>query len=133
MDPKTIPGSRICFALSRDGVTAYGNNKALRSLSQWLDWLAKTDPATHNECHVSLSLESEEVILKGKRPKNVWILAEREFTPLLKSMSIKDVDGGKLRSVGFEMTFMAVTDDELDKMQKHQKSGVLPKKWVARR
>ena len=127
MDTKTLKGSRVCFALTPDGLTAYGNKAALRSLAHWLEWLADSNPEDHYECHTSLSLETEEVLLNGAKPKNVWVLVDGAFQPILNQWKPVDVEDDGLRRADFDVKFMAVTDIELDEMALEQSSGLLPK------
>jgi len=88
--------------------------------------LSSQNPAQHYECHVSLSLEEQDVLLKNKTPTNVWVLVDKDIQPALQRPSVQDVDGATLSHAGFEVTFMATTDHELDMMAKHQESGILP-------
>jgi hypothetical protein len=116
--PRKTPGVRICIALTSDGVTAYGNPAALRSLAEWVGWLAESDPKEHFECHVTMSLENDASLFEGARPRNVWSLVAGNLR-----------DAFPVRTdehPGFELTFMVATDSDLDQMAMHQESGILP-------
>lgn len=130
MDPKTLQGSRICFVLTGQGLTAYGNTAALRSLARWLGWLADSDPSAHYECHTTLALQENNVVLDESLPRSVWLLAEPALSKALRdSVAQIDTEPGTVPAP-FEVTFMQVVDGELDVMAQFQSSGELPSNWM---
>ncbi len=111
--PKRIEGARLCLSLTRSGLKAYGNRESLTELARWLDWIAQHDPAEHFECHVRWHLEDEESKFEGKRPSNVWVVTEGDLAGVFEQeVQIDETT----RQAGFELTFMAVTENDLDEM-----------------
>ena len=117
--PSKVPGTRLCIALRKQGITLYGNPAAMRSLAEQLLWIAHADPAGHYECHASWQLQSDECLFDNKHPLDVWTLAE----PGLASNVTNDNTVGE----AFDINFMAVEEGDLDELAKHQGSGILPK------
>jgi hypothetical protein len=118
--PEPHSDSRLCIAVKKDGVTLYGNPSALRSLADRLTRIAEADPSEHDECHVTMELLSDDCRFEGRQPLNVWSLAEPHLIP-----HIVPVNGSR-GLAGFEVTFMAVEERDLDDMAQHQRSGILP-------
>jgi hypothetical protein len=116
--PNRAPGARLCIAVRKQGVTLYGNAAAMRSLAEYLLWIASSDPAQHYECHVSWELQSEECLFDNKRPLDVWALTEPSLT--------RHVTTGGTPGEAFDVNFMAVEEGDLDVLAKHQDRGVLP-------
>ena len=121
MAPLKKAGTRLCIAVTRDGVSVYGNKQAFQSLSEWMSWIAASNDADHFECHVTMSLEDDASSFEGKEPRNVWVLTDEEFADSFGRQS----EG----SPGFELTFMAVEEQDLDELTKFQKTGRLPEGW----
>lgn len=115
--PTRKSGVRLCLQLSPDGLTVYANQQALVSISEQLLWLARSDARDHYECHVKMSLEEDDCRFEGKRPRNVWTLMPADLIDHFTQAS--DLDPG------FELTFMVVSEHELDDMAHHQETGVL--------
>jgi len=97
--PKRERGTEICIAVTRSGTTIYGNKAAFRELSRWMSWIAESDPAEHYECHLSWHLNSH-----YSRRKRVWVIVEKGLRSLFHR---------KKSEPAVDVTFMAVTDDEL--------------------
>jgi hypothetical protein len=127
--PKKLPGSKLCLAITKDGLTAYGNPEAFRSLAKWLEWIAASNPAEHFECHVGMDLESDESKFQNKTPKNVWVLIDKDLSSILAKRGRSYIDGEAVELRGFDVNFMAVPENELDQMARYQDSGVLPDYW----
>ena len=100
------------------GLTAYGNRQAFTELASWLTWIAKHDPSEHYECHLRWHMESEEVKFDGKRPSNVWVNFESGLAEVFDQEGQIDKN---TRQAGFEVTFMAVTEQQLDEMGKAER------------
>jgi len=111
--PQRVEGARLCLSVSKDGVKAYGNRESFTSLARWLEWIAAHDPSEHFECHVRWHLEDEESKFQGKRPQNTWVKMEGDVAAVFEQELQLDAD---TRQDGFELTFMAVTEQELDTM-----------------
>src|SRR5688572_14179631 len=114
--PELHSDSRLCIAIKKDGVTLYGNPSALRSLADRLRRIADADPSEHYECHVTMELLSDECRFGGRQSLNVWSLAEPHLVP-----HIVPVNGSR-DLAGFEVTFMAVEERDLDDMAQNQGS-----------
>lgn len=115
--PDRIPGTRICLAVTPEGVKLYGNREAFQSLAQFMSWIADSDPAEHFECHVKWHMSSEGALLRNEAP-NVATL----FAPALDGQFERTSESNS----GFELTFMAVEKADLDELFQHAASGVLP-------
>ena len=122
--PTRAPGTRLCIAVRKEGVTLYGNPSAMRSLAEYLLWIAGADPAEHYECHARLELQSDECLFENKRPLDVWALVEPALAQHITAGASVSDDGD--REEGFEVTFMAVEERDLDELAKHQESALLP-------
>jgi hypothetical protein len=109
MRPVSNPKSRICLSLSQNGLVAYGNTEALSDLRDQLAWIVKSDPKDHFECHVIMTLESDETRFEGKKPRNAWVKASDDI-----NMSLIE---GSEENYGFELTFMLVEEKDLDDLQ----------------
>ena len=119
--PKRIPGSRLCLALTSDGLTAYGNKEAFASLRDTLSWLERSNEEENFECHVTMSLEEDDSTFDRIKLRNVFTLIERVFDGIV---------GRKSKSrPGFELTFMLVSKEQLDICSSYQASGFLPDDW----
>lgn len=105
----------MCLAVTRQGVTLYGNKSAFKSLARWLSWVAGSDASEHYECHVMWHLLSHHA-----RRSNVWVLCDKE---MLKVVNREPDGGGKPT---FEVTFMAVTARDLRALRIHEREGLLP-------
>ena len=117
--PSKVPGTRLCIALRKQGVTLYGNPAAMRSLAEHLLWIARSDPAEHYECHASWQLQSDACLFDDKRPLDVWALVELDLAG--------HVTNGNTPGEVFDVDFMAVEEGDLDEMAKQQGSSILPK------
>ena len=118
--PARIPGTRACVVVTRHGVKLYGNRAAFRSLAQFMSWIAASDPAEHFECHAKWHLASEDFLLRSGAP-NVATL----FTTDLVDHFAPESDDDP----GFELTFMAAEEGDLDELFEHVPTGVLPEGW----
>ena len=58
-------------------------------------------------------LEDEASKFDGKRPSNVWVVMHSDLTNVFEQEAQVD---DMTRQAGFELTFMAVTEQDLDKM-----------------
>jgi hypothetical protein len=119
--PEPKPGAKLCLAVTKQGVTAYGNKGAFEQLAEWLQWIASSDPSEHFECHTILSLQDEASALGKQRKKNVYPL----FSKQTKAVFERENEHG----FGFELTFMMVEDAELDEFTGFQETGLLPDSW----
>ncbi len=118
--PDRIPGTRACVVVTRDGVKLYGNRAAFRSLAKFMTWIAESDPAEHFECHATWHLASDEFLRRNGAP-NVATL----FAPELVEHFARETD----EEAGFELTFMALGEGNLDELFEHAPVGILPEGW----
>ena len=109
MRPSSNPKSRICLSLSQNGLVSYGNREALTDLRDQLDWIIKSNPKEHFECHVIMTLESDETRFEGKRPRNAWVRASED----VKRELIENSED----NYGFDLIFMLVEENDLDKLE----------------
>jgi hypothetical protein len=123
--PKKMPGARLCLAVTSKGVTAYCNPAALKSLAKWLEWISLHAPEEHFECHVGMDIEDDESKFDGRIPSNVWVLIEKSLSHSLQRDAISEIDGEQVKICGFNLTFMATPEDELDEMALSQIDGIL--------
>ena len=123
--PKKRPGVRICVSVMPDGVTIYGNRSAFASIAEWMQWVMTSPPNEHFETHLLADLEDDASKFEGKHPRNVWTLVDGRLT--------SEAGGAPLNAENFDVTFMAVEESELDKMEKYQDGGLLPDDWVRSR
>ena len=119
--PQTRDGTKLCIAVTRQGVTAYGNKAAFESLAEWFRWMASSAPSEHYECHTIMYLRDEASTFGEDTVKNVYVLFDantrRPFEKKAKN------------EFGFELTFMMATESDLDKLAGFQTRGLLPKGW----
>lgn len=113
LPPRRTRGARARIRVSRDGVTIYGNPQAFRSIGNWMNWLAESNPREHFEFHLVWHMLS-----KFARQPNISV----------------NVDPSVRRAVGrrtgpylrhFEITFMAASPSELS-AQKRPKTEKAP-------
>lgn len=121
--PSKKPGTRVCIAVTKEGVTLYGNKEAFASLAEWMNWIASSPKDEHFECHVLMDLEDEASKFEGKVPRNAWVLMGKEVEGCFSHRSDEQR--------GFELTLMAVEENELVEMAVHQENGLLPDNWNA--
>ena len=121
MMPLKQAGTRLCVAVTEEGVSIYGNKQAFKSLSEWMLWIAESNEADHFEFHTTMSLEEDELSAKEAAPRNVWVLTDKKIS----GSFVKSSENHP----GFEMTFMAVENQDLDYMAQFQDSGILPDGW----
>ena len=119
--PARKPGTKLCLAVTKQGVTAYGNRDVFESLSEWFKWLASSDPVEHFECHIIWHLQDEASAFRKQSTKNVYAL----FTEKTKAVFEKESEDG----FGFELTFMMASEAELDELAGYQETGLLPESW----
>jgi hypothetical protein len=119
--PARKSGTKLCLAVTKQGVTAYGNRDAFESLSEWFKWLASSDPKEHFECHTIWHLQGEANSFREHSTKNVFALFSAKTKPAFE----KESEDG----FGFELTFMMAPDAELDELAGHQETGLLPESW----
>jgi hypothetical protein len=119
--PAPKSGTKLCLAVTKQGVTAYGNRDAFESLGEWFKWLASSDPAERFECHTIWHLQDEANSLREQTTRNVYALFSARTKPVFE----KESEDG----FGFELTFMMAPDAELDELAGRQKTGLLPESW----
>ena len=115
--PRVDPRTQFCIVVTRGGVTVYGNQAAMATLSRWLAWISRADPDEHNECHLTWHL-----LTSFRKRNNVWVLFESAIRSPRRRASPKDYD----------VTFMAVSNKDLAVLRKFRKSGVVPTRWLTR-
>jgi hypothetical protein len=118
--PKRRAETRICVAVSQSGVKVYGNREAFQSLAEWMRRLAHSPAKEYYECHLTWHLEAEESFFR-QNDKNVWVLfdsAARQFFAQATSPEH-----------AFDLDFMAVEAEDLDRLQPLQATGLLPDDW----
>jgi hypothetical protein len=116
--PEKKDGSKLCLAITREGVTAYGNRAAFESLAEWLKWIASSSPSEHFECHTVFSLQDDDSLFDAKANKNVCRLFNEDTEPTFKKMAKEEF--------GFELTFMMSSESELDQLLALESTGRLP-------
>lgn len=124
--PKKVPGARVCLAVTSQGVTAYCNPAALKSLAKWMEWISSHDPSEHFECHLTMDIKDDESKFENKTPSNVWVLLEDKLLNVLQRDELAMIDGEQVKKRGFDLSFMAVPESELDEMALSQADGILP-------
>jgi hypothetical protein len=115
--PAPDGAARLCLSLTAEGLTAYGNQAALTSLRDQLTWMIASDPAEHFECHVLMTLESEESRFDGA-PPNVWTLVSDDLAAKVAAPSEDHP--------GFELTLMHAEEADLDELASQRASGIKP-------
>jgi hypothetical protein len=118
MIPLNEAGTRLCISVNENGVSVYGNKPAFKSLAAWMSRLAESAETDHFECHVVMSLEDEESKFEGKTPKNVSVLMDKKIADSFAKRTESNT--------GFELTFMAVENQDLEHLAQFQKIGLLP-------
>jgi hypothetical protein len=119
--PKNEKHLQLCLVVSEEGVTAYGNAAAMRTLSRWLAWLGDSQPSDHYECHVAWHLGSP-----FRKQNRVWLLRTGGSPGRRQRTSQK-------LSEGYDVTFMLVTSRELAMLRRYDHTGVLPSRWTEER
>jgi hypothetical protein len=118
--PEKKDGSKLCLAITREGVTAYGNRAAFESLAEWLKWIASSVPSERFECHTVFSLQDDS-LFDAKANKNVCRLFNEDTERIFNKMAKEEF--------GFELTFMMSSESELDQLLALEATGRLPENW----
>ena len=119
--PSFRKSSKICLVVHQRGVKFYGNRDAFRLLSQWLDFISTSPAKEYFECHTALHLAPP--IAAGPNNSNYWVLFDELTNGVFeKRTRIK---------VGFDINFMTVEDEDLERMEKWRNSGKVPTGWLA--
>jgi hypothetical protein len=119
--PKRQRGVELCIAVRKGGVSLYGNPKALKTLAEWLSWIASASASERYHFHVPWHLEN--TFRKPTTPSNIWFLFDRRMS--------RAVGKPKKDELGFDVQFMAVTKADLARLRKRQSSGLVPNDWSA--
>lgn len=118
--PEVDKDSKICVTVSRDDIKLYGNREAFRSLARWMEWLADSEKEEYYECHLKWHFQTYEA--KESRELNtVWMAFDKDTFPVF-------THPGK-NETGTDVTFMAVEEEDLKKMEKFRSTGKLPEDW----
>jgi hypothetical protein len=104
--PKRQRGTRVCLAVRKDGVTLYGNRAAFKSLAEWMQRIADSDPAEHYEFHVGWHLGSH----FAKRP-NVFVRFDRHMRQWFGKRGVANREK-------FELTLMQVENGDLMELER---------------
>ena len=123
--PYEIPGARVCVLRYYDETKILGNIPGFKLLGLWIAWLADSPPGENYHIHLLWHLESRASRFDGVKPKNVWFLDEPEEA---KGRSLDDVPEDAA-SIPFEVTFMVLTDAQLDELAEAQETGLIPKRY----
>jgi hypothetical protein len=115
---------QLCIALTKSGLTAYGRPEALKRLGEQLLRISDAPADEHYELHTSMTITASD----GATPATC-VLVDPEIAPLLDRGKRSEVNGESLTHAEFELTFMAVTNDELSEMERYSESGILPATW----
>lgn len=107
--PRANSNSRICLNFSVDGLNVYANRQALSDLRDQLTCLIESPPEDFYHCHVLMSLANGEEGI----PKNAGVV----FTQDAAKMVEADIEGGEC----VDLTFVAMTDAEMDDVQRQQR------------
>jgi hypothetical protein len=108
--PKHSKGSRACITVAPDGVKIYGNAAAFESLARIMSWIASAAPSENFECHLPLSLQDDDAIFGKADNPNAWVVIDPALRNLMKPRTSRDM--------GFEVTFMALSEGQLDELQR---------------
>ena len=117
--PRKRRGVTLCVVVTRDGTTVYANRAALRSIAEWMLWIATSDPTEHFELHVPWHLANH----SRSRP-NTWVLFDEEMRRMFVRRATGPDSGGP-----FELTFMHATNEDLDSLRRHLASKLAPRAW----
>ena len=90
---------RLAVAAGADHTTVHGNRAAFRTLARWMNWLAESKASEHYEMHIPWHLESP----------------YRKGTKVMVQMPSRG-KASRPAANGFELTFIVVTESELDAM-----------------
>jgi hypothetical protein len=118
--PKTAGGAELCIAVTRAGVTVYGNPKAFKSLVEWMAWAGSAKSKRGREVHLNWHLQSY-AGMKSTAQRNVWVLVEDELKSVLSQPDRDHRD--------FEVTFMLVGSKDLKELKRRKVAGTLPQSW----
>ena len=95
-------------------------------MAQHLLWAADADPAEHRECHVRWHLQPDACRFEGKRPLDIWTLVDADLAQSIPASPLGSDSDAEMQEDGFEVTFMAVEESDLDALAQHQRTGLLP-------
>jgi hypothetical protein len=118
--PKTPGGAELCIAVTRAGVTVYGNPKAFKSLVDWMAWASSSTSKVDREFHLNWQLQTY-AGMKSLAQRNVWVLVEDELKPVLSDPDRDPRD--------FEITFRLVDNKHLKQLKRAKVKGTLPANW----
>lgn len=116
--PRAREGSRLCIAVRPSGVTVYANQAALQSISEDILWISLAPSGLHYESHLLLHVRNDDA-LQRDAPSNAYVLFDRSFN--------SDLSGAIAAGSEFDITFMSVSDAELDTLDLCQGTRLLPK------
>lgn len=115
--PKMRPYSKACVAITKRGLTIYGNTEVFAALAEWCDAIASADPEDHEECHFAWHLFSP----FATRSK-LWMLCDKATDRIVRRAN---KPGGR----DFELTLMSVSAKDLVRLSQYQRKGTLPDDW----
>jgi len=123
--PKDIPGARVCILRYHDETRISSNIAGFKLLGQWIAWLVDSQPEENFHIHLLWHLESEASRFDGVKPKNVWFLDEPEEAIIRDNEYVPE----DATIVKYEVTFMVLTDAQLDELAAAQETGIIPKQY----
>jgi len=123
--PKNQRGVELCITLTKNGVSLYGNPRALKSLAEWLSWIASAHATEHYHFHVPWHLGN--LFHKPGTPYDIRFLFDQRM-----SRAVGKPKKGEMGfDTRFDIQFMAVTKADLARLRKRQSSGLVPDDWNA--
>ncbi|MEQ1672355.1 MAG: hypothetical protein ABL893_15995, partial [Hyphomicrobium sp.] len=91
----------------------YGNRAALQAIATELQRISASDPSENFEIHLRLGLSDHEALFGNCIRKNIWVVEEGDQCNVSQG---NDVPNDAIPS-GFEVTFMHVTESQLDSLE----------------
>jgi hypothetical protein len=99
---------RLCISVATDGVKVYGDSEAFKLLASKLIRIAHTKPSEHFEIHTLFHLQDYASVKNEESEARIWTIVDSDL-----EASFPVLDG----QIGFELTYMIVTESELDSLQ----------------
>lgn len=121
---ENLEGSELCILVYHKGVTVYGNREAFQSLAKWMLRNANSPKGEYYECHVFWDMMKNSSMFE-QAPPNIWVLYDKHTYPAFKRNRKGKSD--------FELTFMTVEKEDLQKMRKYITTERYPERRVPKR
>jgi len=122
--PVVIQGSQVCVAVHQAEIKIYGNAKALASIANQLKWLSQSAPEQNNERHIrSHMLASKTDVMSDD---TYFVLHEEGVDCLRFTDQCAEINGEQVTLLGLEVTFMNITEGQMEALKQHRPTGLLP-------